>query len=350
MNNLERAGKRLLAVILVLGPVYSEDSPGEARRTALPEGDAGIASRYPGDRGIEKDPAVVFAETFESVRSMAELKQRWDNVKNAQIMSFSADVPAGSWGRQSLLMRHVGGKGSGGHLYRRLPPGYDQLYVRFYVKFDPDCAPIHHFFHVGGYNPATPWPQGGAGRRPRGDERFSTGVEPFGKAWRWDYYTYWMGMRGSPPRGQTWGNSFIRDPALRVERGKWICVELMMKMNRPVTAHTGEMGLWIDGTLRSHLGPGFPRGKWVYDKFLPGQGGSGIRWDDGHGGPARFSVRAGGEPFEGFRWRSDERLKLNFVWVLLYITDAPPEHVSKVWFDDIVVAERYIGPLKAAGR
>ena len=38
-------------------------------------------------------------------------------------------------------------------------------------------------------------------------------------------------MRGSPPRGHTWGNSFIRDPKLTVEKGRWICVEQMIKMN-----------------------------------------------------------------------------------------------------------------------
>ena len=86
-------------------------------------------------------------------------------------------------------------------------------------------------------------------------------------------------MRGSPPRGQTWGNSFIHDPALKVRRGQWICVELMMKLNDLGKAN-GEMALWIDGKLVSHLGPGFPKGKWVFDKFLPGKGGEGVRWND----------------------------------------------------------------------
>jgi hypothetical protein len=156
-----------------------------------------------------------------------------------------------------------------------------------------------------------------------------------------------MEMRGSPPRGQTWGNSFVRAPRLKVERGKWICAELMMKMNGPVTAHNGEMALWIDGKLVSHLGQGFPTGKWDYDKFLVNEGGDSIRWNDTKHGPDRSRTATGGAPFEGFRWRSDEKLNLNFLWVLLYITDSPEGHVSKVWFDDIVVARNYIGPLIA---
>jgi hypothetical protein len=313
----------------------------------LPQG-YGLAAKYPGDQDIEKDPEVVFAERFEEP-SLEAVKQRWEDVSHAEIMSLSDDVPPGSAGQHSLLMRHIGGKSSGGHLYRRLTPGYDQLYVRFYVKFDPQCAPIHHFFTVGGYNPSTSYPQGGAGERPRGDERFTTGVEPYGNDWTWDYYTYWCEMRGSPPRGQTWGNSFIHNPAFKVERGKWICMELMMKMN-DVDAANGEIALWINGRQVSHLGKGFPKGKWVFDKFLPAEGGEGVRWSDVKGGPEAIAFPPGGAPFEGFRWRRDARLKINFLWVLDYITGAAEGQVSKVWFDNIVAARQYIGPLKKMGQ
>jgi len=291
---------------------------------------SGLAQMYPGDVGLARDPDVVFVENFEA-GSVDEVAARWESVKNRPGLSLSTDSPAGSHGGHSLLMTHVGGAGTGAHLYRRLMPGYDKLHVRFYVKFDPDCFPIHHFVHVGGYNPSTAWPQGGAGSRPDGDKRFSTGVEPFGAKWRWDFYSYWMEMRSSPDK-HSWGHDFINDPALKVERGKWICVELMMKMNDPVTQRNGEQALWIDGQpwskdgqCVSHLGQGSPRGKWIWDSFLPDPE---------------------GEPFEGFRWRRSEDLKLNFLWLLLYITKAPPGHVSKVWFDDIVVARRYIGPIR----
>jgi hypothetical protein len=79
-----------------------------------------------------------------------------------------------------------------------------------------------------------------------------------------------------------------------------------------------------DGQIVSHLGKGFPKGKWVWDSFNPDPE---------------------GVPFEGFQWRSAEELKLNFLWVLLYITKAPPGHASRVWFDNIVVAKKYVGPM-----
>ncbi len=314
---------RLVLVVLSLfstNYTFAEGSQSAAIR--------GLAAKYKGDRGIERDPNVIFVESFEE-GSLEAVASRWEGVQSREIMSLSTDVPETSSGKHSLLMTHVGGQGNGGHLYRSLLPGYDQLFVRFYVKFDPECYPIHHFVHLGGYNPPTRWPQGGAGIRPAGDDRFTTGVEPYGKNWRWDFYSYWMGMRSSPDK-HSWGNDFINDPSLKVQRGRWTCVELMMKMNDPVTEKNGEQSLWIDGRpwvkdgqMVSHLGKGFPKGKWVWDSFIPDPGGT---------------------PFEGFQWRSDEKLKLNFLWVLLYITDAPAGHISKVWFDDIVVAKSYVGP------
>jgi hypothetical protein len=319
----------------------------EARRQRPVSG--GIAAEYPGDQGIERDPRVVFVENFEEP-SLTALAERWQSVSAAEIMSFSADLPPSSGGRHSLLLTHVGGKGTGGHLYRNLKPGYEKLHARFYVKFDPDCAPIHHFgTNMGGYNPSTPWPQGGAGLRPGGDKTFTVGVEPFGEHWTWDYYAYWCEMRGSPPKGQTWGNSFIHDPSLKVERGRWICIELMVAMNDPAQ-RDGSMALWIDGKPISRLAPGFPRGKWVFDKFMPGEGGESVRWNDAKGDREYFRVPPGGEPFEGFRWRTSKELSLNYLWVYLYITRAPAGHVSRVWYDDIVVAREYIGPLQAKPR
>lgn len=308
--------------------------------------DNGIATEYPGDAGIEKHPAVVFVENFNE-QTITAVTKRWTSIQNPEILSLSSDTPTAGSDDRSLLMTHVGGQGTGSHLYRPIQPGYEKLYVRFYVKFDPNCAPIHHFFHVGGYNPSTEWPQGGAGSRPRGNERFSTGVEPHGDNWTWDYYSYWSEMRGSPPRGQTWGNSLIRDPSLTVKRGKWTCLELMMQMN-DVDDRNGEMALWIDGNQVSHIGKGFPSGKWIFDKFLPGQGGAGNRWNDAKRKSEPLTFPIGGTPFEGFRWRTDPDLNLNFLWVLLYITKAQKNHVSRIWFDNIVVAKDYIGPMPAS--
>ena len=103
-----------------------------SRVARLPEGDNGIAARYPGDKGIENDPSVIFVEKFDK-GSLEAVFDRWDNIKGRKIMSLSSDVPKGGADRWSLMMRHVGGEGTGGHLYRRLLPGYKRLFARFYV-------------------------------------------------------------------------------------------------------------------------------------------------------------------------------------------------------------------------
>ncbi|HJX18611.1 MAG TPA: hypothetical protein VJ437_10490 [Acidiferrobacterales bacterium] len=300
-------------------------------------GHAGIADNYPGDVGIENDPDVIFVENFEEA-SINALGARWEDVVGQGLMSFSADRPAGSGGSQSVLFNGEA------HLYRRLAPGYDQLYLRFYAKFDPACSNVHHFVHLGGYNPTTRWPQGGAGLRPAGNERWTTGIEPYGTEWRWDFYSYWMEMRSwQTPEGLPdgrpspyYGNAFLRagpeaswasiGPA--VVRGEWASIEVMVKMNDPVSARNGEQTLWINGQLVNHqgqtisrLGPGFPNGSWLRDKWSPN--------------PA-------GTPFEGFRWRSDAALNINFLWLLHYVDTDPS---CAVRFDHVVVARNYIGPI-----
>jgi hypothetical protein len=274
----------------------------------------GIAGGYPHDIGIDKNPAVIFSENFEEavVDSMAK---RWEDVSGRQKMSFLSDAPALSGGKQSIYFN------GGAHLYRRLQPGYDTLFVRFYVKFGNECNFIHHFVHIGGYNPSTPWPQGGAGEKPVGNERWTTGIEPMGTSWAWDFYTYWMHMRTNPDT-KFWGNTFSGRPSpFAAPKGEWICVEAMVIMNAPVSAFNGEQAFWINGERKIHLGNGFPKGKWVWDGFYPDSAGT---------------------PFEGFQWRSDPGLPINFLWLLHYV-DVDTGCTCR--FDDVVAARKYIGPM-----
>ena len=346
---LPRSGR--LALMLLGVWLLTPDRIGAADAAELaarlPEGNCGIAARYPGDTGIANDADVVFVEAFEH-DSLEALVTRWETVGRVETMSFSPETPPGSGGRQSLLLERQ--EGAGGSLYRRIRNeeggwGYDRLFLRYYVKFAPDCGEIHHGVSaLGGNHPATPFPVVSAGNAPDGSRSFWSGIEPYGSAWVWDYYTYWSEMRGSPPAGQTWGNSFIRDPDLTGERGRWICIEHMIQVN-DIGQRNGEQALWIDGRLVSHLGEGFPKGLWVWDKFHPGRGGQGVRW--GENGREDFQVPEGGAPFEGFRWRDVEGLNVNFIWLYIY-TQRPAGHHLKVWFDDVVAATSYIGPIQAA--
>jgi len=279
--------------------------------------EVGIAAGYPGDRGLGEDARVVLFEDFES-GGVADLPARWDELRNPANLSLVPDSPAGG---RSL---RIAGTAGGGHLYTRLPAAQQRLYLRYYVKYGP--ASYHHAgAWVGGYKPPTAWPQGGAGERPAGNERFTFGFEPVGAELRWDSYAYWMGMRADGS-GAFWGNTLLNDASLRVQPDRWTCVEILLEMNDPPETSGGVLAVWIDGVRVAHLGPGFPVGIWSGGAFRPD--------------PA-------GEPFEGFRWRSDPALAINFVWLQLYTTSDPS---GTVWFDQVVAASEYVGPIGAPDR
>jgi hypothetical protein len=282
----------------------------------------GIAKKYARDAGIENDPDVVFTEMFEG-SSVANIISRWTNSNNGAGMSLTSDTPSQSGGGRSLLMTSVGGTTDGGQLYRRLNPGYEQLYLRYYVKYSSTGTYHHTGGWMGGYNPPTDWPQGGAGDRPTGTDRFSIGPEPTDTNLKFDLYTYWMGMRPSPT-GDYWGNTFIQDPTVAPQADKWTCIEVMVKMNNPVSSNNGELALWIDGVQVIHLREGAPRGRWNINMFFPDPTGT---------------------PFEGFRWRSASQLNLNWIWLLHYTTGNPQGLVGRVWFDHVVLAKKYVGPI-----
>ena len=366
---LTLVGTVLVAVTVAIGQRSQGDDPSLAGRQTsglmvqpqptpvIPEGNTGIAAKYPGDMGIEKDPNVIFVESFEG--SVDEICSRWESVAGKPIMSKSDEVVTGSGGKQSLLLTRVAGGTDGymdgGNLYRRLKNriggyGYDQLFLRFYMKFNEEHAPIHHYGSgLVGFNPTTSWPQGRAGQRPKADARWTTQVEPSNFD-TWHFYSYRQGMGGSPPRGQTWGNTFeIGVPPRTVAKEKWICLEFMVKMN-DIGDSNGEQAYWLDGRLSrnrggkvtSYLGKGFPSaGTWTYDKFEPYVTRRGVAWDYRQG---KGVSNEGGKPFPGFAWRNTPELNINAIWLYRYMS-RPETGVSKVWWDHLVVAKKYIGPL-----
>jgi hypothetical protein len=139
--------------------------------------------------------------------------------------------------------------------------------------------------------------------------------------------------------GKYWGNSIWPVTRQAAPRGRWQCVEVMMKLNTPAPApapgrRDGQLALWLDGKLIMDVHQGVKRGKWT-----------GMGFD-------LLGDTSGGEAFEGFDFRTDERLKINFFWLLYYVTDTavkrhhePAGRRHVVWFDNIVVARRYVGPI-----
>jgi len=87
------------------------------------------------------------------------------------------------------------------------------------------------------------------------------------------------------------------------------------------------------------------RGTWIYDKFKPFATERGITWDYPQNKGVTFE---GGKPFAGFAWRSVPELNINAIWLYRYMSQ-PEQGTSKVWWDHLVVAKKYIGPLAPKG-
>jgi len=274
-----------------------------------------IATNYPGDAGIQNDPNVVLVEMFEEA-DINTVFARWSDVNNRPAMTLVADAPAGSPGTRSL---NIDGPGGGGHLFKSLPAAItDVAYLRYYVKYLSGGGYHHSGGQIGGYNPATPWPQGTAGIRPNGSDNFTINTEPISNT-NFGFYVYWPGMYPDGA-GSYWGNLFNPAPAL--VRDAWMCVEVMVKLNNPVSATNGELAYWINGTQVMHFGPGFPN--------VSRNGGI-------------WTIDPNGTPFPGFQWRTSGALNVNWVWLENYIQGNNPAGTLR--YDHVVLARNYIGPI-----
>jgi hypothetical protein len=303
----------------------------------LPEG-LGLSKGYLGDVNIGSHPAVLLVEDFEA-SDLAEIKPRWNEMENpaGRVLELVAEKAPGSVGKRCLQVTATLGENTGGHLFKRLNPIQNRVFARFYVKFAEDAPYLHHFSGLGGYNPPTNWPQGSAGKHAAGDARFSARIEPNGQYGSlsapggWMFYSYWHDMKQSADGG-FWGNGLWPEGKPGPVPGQWQCVEIMVKCNE-VGKSDGELALWLDGKLAAHIGPGTRTGKWT------GEG---------------FEVLAEGQTlFEGFRWRTVPELAVSYFSLSHYVTEnayrqnqvANPPKLNRVWFDDVVVATEYVGPI-----
>jgi predicted amidohydrolase len=279
-------------------------------------GQKGIAAKYRNDVGIENDSRVLFADNFES----GDLK-KWDE-KRATIAIVEEKPNSGKYCVHIPMHR---GRDHGGDAIKWFMPGADQIYARIYVKFSADYQYNHHFLWLGANQRTNKWSAfGKAGLKPNGTY-YSTGMEPW-FAWgknpspgEINFYSYFLDMEPDPKMpGKYWGNSFFppgpdRGKAAGPNRvipplDKWQCWEFMIQANTAPEKADGKQAMWVDGNLIGE--------------------------------------------FTGIRWRNDMDLKVNCFWMEHYGYDEgdPTKQYWKdsqaVWFDDLVVAREYIGPIE----
>jgi predicted amidohydrolase len=297
------------------------DRRSEERLTALQPAAAkletpapGLAAKYPDDASIAGDPDVLFAENFES----GDMK-KWDQHRGRVVM-VEEKPNSGRWCVQMPMERD---KNHGGDAIKWFMPGADAVYARFYVKFSPDYQYNHHFAWLGANQRTNKWSAfGKAGLKPDGTY-YSTGMEPW-FAWgknpspgEVNLYTYYLDMEPDRKMNKFWGNGFFPPgPGKGAAAGndrvippldRWQCWEFMIQANTAPDKADGKQAMWVDGKL-------------IGD-------------------------------FTGIRWRNDMDLKVNCFWLNHYGYDEgdPTKQYWKesqsVWFDDVVVARRYIGPI-----
>jgi hypothetical protein len=300
-----------LPVFLTLVTVIASTLPTVAAPTNLvahsdlPRG-PGLAAALASAQSIHSHPDVLFSDDFEH----GSIGKGWDEVgnRNGKVLSLAnPGLPA--LGKHSLRVESHLGQDTGGGLTRWFEPT-PRLFIRFYTRFDAQCDYIHHFVTLRanrGLSGGNRWSGfGGAGIKPAGDDRFSTAIEPWGN-WgknpppgQWNFYSYWHEMTPSPD-GKYWGNSFIIPDAPPIPRERWICVEFMLQENSPGQPD-GQQAFWIDGVLLGH--------------------------------------------WKNINWRKSATLHANALTLETCVTDRWTKNpVNVVFFDDIVIARQYIGPV-----
>jgi len=280
-----------------------------AASSPLPQG-KGLAAAFAGDQGIHTHPAVIFAHNFEH----GDLRTVWDSCRDQDgaVLKLIDDAKTDPVvGRKTLQVTATLGQNTGGGVTKWFASA-ETIFLRFYVKFDPTCDYVHHFCTLRANKSLEGkdrWSGfGGAGQKPKGDERFSTALEPWGNwgRWsapgRWNFYSYWHEMEKSRD-GHYWGNGFRPESQADIPKGTWICAEFMLTHNTP-SQNDGEQAFWINGRLCGH--------------------------------------------WQGVNWRTSRTLWANAFTLESYVTDRwTKNEVNVVYFDNVVIARQYIGP---AGR
>ncbi len=256
---------------------------------------------------LQRPGRVLLADGFESEKS---LKNYFEirGLREGRARLVNGKAHSGKGAMQFTAVARDGkesGAGASGWLG---PDGHDRVHFRRYIRFaaDYDQGNLNHTGGgLAGVAGTNRWAgMGKAGIRPKGDDRFTSGFEPWRDWGRYPapgymfLYTYWMDMKRDRD-GNYWGNMLGPGKERRVtpKRDRWYCLEHMIQANDPGKA-SGELAAWIDGKLYIH--------------------------------------------YTGIRWRTKEDVKIKRYNFGVYIHKAVRDNT--VWYDDVALSTGYIGP------
>lgn len=289
--------------------------------TGLLQGNNGIASRHPGDVGIGSDPDVILADDFEGYTNGAELSNRWDNVFQKQYVEITTDaanVYRGSKALQFTLPMQPAALGDATE--KVVNPELDVLYLRYYSKIQPPydvAGSMHDGVSISAHSvvngEVTP------GVPANGTNKFGAGLEndrsdparpspgflnvyvyhPDQRS-EWGDHFYLNGdVSPNTSLKFNYGPGFVSRPNIVVKLDRWYCYEFMVQANTP-GKRDGRIAIWLDGTL-------------VGD-------------------------------FPGLRLRDVPTLKIDRFGLSFYL-GSNPKGTARKWYDNVVAAKSYIGPI-----
>jgi hypothetical protein len=291
----------------------------------MPEGDNGLAAKYPGDIGIENDPNVILADNFESYTTLQDITQKWSGYfndgsgYNLRITSDKDKIYSGNNAIEFKMPLRSDPLSVG--VFKWLDEEQDIIFIRYYKKIDESFNLIDSFhngitissYYYQSNGQATP------GVAANGYNKFLVSYENFRGSFnekspgRQNVYVYHPQQRDvygdhlfpggdvlpiSSKRGE-YGQSFISRPDFIPVLGQWYCYEIMVKANTP-GKRDGRITCWVDGEI-------------IAD-------------------------------FTNFRLRDTNKLLINRIDMGIYAATNPHSETAQ-YFDNIVIAKSYIGPL-----
>jgi hypothetical protein len=313
------AASALILSAGVIKPKRQAAAPSVPAVLPLPEGNTGLAAKYPGDAGIERDPAVIHYDGFEDCETPADVNKKYEYVMHTENMAIArepANVNSGKKAVQFTLPKQE--EGNAAALYRVIKEERDILFLRYYAKFEKGYDQ-HGSTHNSGVISAHYFPnrQASPGQPADGRNKFWVSFETergdFPSPGSLNFYVYHPEqrtgygdhiyptgrIRSGPEKPLPFGPGFVSRPDFIPELDRWYCYEFMVKANTP-GRRDGRIAGWVDGKL-------------VAD-------------------------------FPGFRLRDVESLKIDLFGIALFMR---PNNVraNTRWFDDVVAATSYIGPI-----
>ena len=282
----------------------------------LLEGNSGIAARYPSDAGIASDPAVIFADDFESYSGAAGLTSKWNqayHTANIRIATEAGNVFGGGKSLEFTVPRTSSEVSN--TVVKFVSPERDALFLRYYAKFDGQFNVVgsSHNGSVISAHYCCP------GVRADGYNKFLVSYE----AWRDSGATANPGRLNAyvyhPDQRDIWGDhffptgivlpfssvpfnfgpEFVSRPDVTPVLGRWYSYEVMVKANTP-GQRDGRIAFWLDGQL-------------IAD-------------------------------FSNLRLRETTALKIDRFSIDLHVFNNNLA-VARKWYDNVVAATSYIGPM-----